>query len=58
MTLNRQIAYIKEEIKRKQQMFPKMVKKGRIDEDKAIAEIATLQKIGQTLTQLRGILST
>ena len=57
MTLDRQIAYIKGELKRKRDMFPKLIESGRIIEDKAIAEIATLEEIKHTLCQLKGILS-
>ena len=58
ITIDAQIKCVEREIKRRRHYFPKLVADGKLSEDGATAEIAVMQAVLETLTQLRGIVAT
>lgn len=58
ITIEQQIRCLKNEVERRKNVFPALIEQGRYSEEKATSEIATMQQALQTLTQLRGIVTT
>jgi hypothetical protein len=57
MTLDQQIKCVKLEIERRKRVLPKLVEEGRYSEAGATHEIECMRAVFQTLSQLKGILT-
>jgi hypothetical protein len=58
MTIDRQIACVKKEIERRKRIFPYLIESEKLTQDEADLELEMMKKVRQTLTQLKGILTT
>jgi len=56
MHIDTKIDCIKREIKRRKKYYPVLVKNGHIEQNVADSEIAIMQEVLNTLTQLKGII--
>lgn len=56
MNIDVKISCIKREIKRRKKFYSELVKNGKMEKDYAAIEIATMQSVLETLTQLKGII--
>ena len=56
ITFDQQIQCVTAEWERRVRFFPKFVAAGKMEQDRATAEIAAMDAVRQTLTQLRGLL--
>ena len=56
MNLDAQIACLKNEVSRRKDIYPHLVKSGKMSEDCAELEIIKMEAAFQTLSQLKGIL--
>jgi len=55
MKIDGQIKCVKDEIKRREKIFPKLIENGKLDKNKAFIEIGIMKQVFETLTQLKGI---
>lgn len=55
MDIDIKIRCVKREIKRRKKFFPLLVADGKLSKDRAEFEIAAMQAVLETLTQLRGM---
>jgi hypothetical protein len=57
MNIETKIECVRREIKRRKKFYPLMIEDGKLKQENADFEIATMQAIFETLTQLKGIIS-
>ena len=57
MNIDTKIDCVKREIKRRKKFYPLMVRDGKITQEEADFELATMQSVMETLTQLKGMVS-
>jgi len=55
-TLTQKIECVKREVKRRERMYPHLVKEGKLSENDAISELIVMQEVLETLTQLKGLI--
>ena len=58
MNIDSKISCVKRELKRRKKFYPAMVKDGKFDQEFADLEIHAMQKVLETLTQLKGFIET
>jgi len=56
-TLDLQIKCVKSEIARRKSLFPLLIESGKMSKEFAMSEISLMQKVFETLTQLKGLAS-
>ena len=55
MGIEEQIKCVKREYQRRKRLFPKLVEDGKMSRDRSQAEIARMQAVMETLSQLRAL---
>lgn len=55
LPIDSQIKVVRQELSRRKKIFPKLVKDGKMTQDRSDSEIMTMLSVLHTLTQLKGM---
>jgi len=58
MNIDTKIKCVRKEVKRRKKFYPYLIENGKLTQEEADLEIATMLEVLETLTQLKGMIGT